>query len=194
MSEIIINISKASIKILGVEEPRPMIKYVGQRSNNSNLIGVEIGTWEGRTAYSIMSHLPMKQLFCIDPYLKYDSYGEVWNQDRSQDDFNHKMELAKHRLKKFNDKIVFIRKLSSEAVDEIPDNLDFVYTDGNHSYKYVKKDIELYYPKVKLGGVIGGHNYEAKFYEVSQAVLEFVDKHNLKLFGMRKDWWIHKSK
>ena len=48
--------------------------------------------------------------------------------------------------------------MSEDAVDDIPEKLDFVYIDGNHAYEYVKKDIGLYYPKLKKGGVIGGHD------------------------------------
>lgn len=32
---------------------------------------------------------------------------------------------------------------------------------GNHDYEFVKKDIELYYPKLKKGGVLGGDNFDS---------------------------------
>jgi hypothetical protein len=49
-----------------------------------------------------------------------------------------------------------IRKPSFEAVDDIPNNIDFLYIDGNHKYKYVFKELQLYYDKVKPGGIIIG--------------------------------------
>jgi cephalosporin hydroxylase len=38
-------------------------------------------------------------------------------------------------------------------------SLDFVYIDANHAYNYVVQDIELWYPKVKKGGYLCGHDY-----------------------------------
>ena len=38
-------------------------------------------------------------------------------------------------------------------------SIDFIYIDGNHQYDFVKKDLEDYVPKVKVGGVIAGHDY-----------------------------------
>ena len=83
--------------------------------------------------------------------------------------------------------------MSEDAVDDIP-MVDFIYIDGNHSYDFVKRDIELYYPKVKDGGVIGGH--DIYFHEVQKAVFEFVIKNNLlnNLHAKYPDWWIIKEK
>jgi len=39
------------------------------------------------------------------------------------------------------------------------ESLDFVYIDANHEYKWVSSDIVLWFPKVKKGGWIGGHDY-----------------------------------
>ena len=57
---------------------------------------------------------------------------------------------------KYGKRVIFIRKLSTQAVDSIPNNIDFLYIDGNHKYTYVYKDLELYYPKVKSNCYIIG--------------------------------------
>lgn len=45
------------------------------------------------------------------------------------------------------------------AMPSIPDgSLDFVYIDGNHSEEYVRQDIRLWWPKVKIGGMLAGHD------------------------------------
>jgi predicted O-methyltransferase YrrM len=36
--------------------------------------------------------------------------------------------------------------------------LDFVFIDGDHSYKGVKRDFEIYSPLVKKGGIVGFHD------------------------------------
>lgn len=94
----------------------------------------------------------------IDPYLAYKGYKEsqVPNYGKG---ISKKKEIAKKILKKYKDKVVWIYAFSEKAISEIKEQVDFVYIDGNHEYAFVKKDIELYYPKVKIGGIIGGDDY-----------------------------------
>ena len=40
-------------------------------------------------------------------------------------------------------------------------SLDFVYIDGDHQYESCKKDLQLWIPKIKKGGIIAGHDYLA---------------------------------
>jgi len=173
---------------------KPMIEFVYNRNiDDRNLIGVEIGIFRGVNAHAILSFLPIKMFYLIDPYLEYDEYVESWIPDHSQSDFNNDYVMAKKRLRKFKDKITFIKMKSEEAITQIPDGLDFIYVDGNHKYEYVKQDLELYWPKLREGGVLGGDNFEVEFQGIPRAVLEFVDKMNLKLYGVDKDWWIIKA-
>jgi hypothetical protein len=59
-----------------------------------------------------------------------------------------------------------------QAVTKFADNsLDFVYLDGNHTYDFVKQDLNAWYNKVKVGGILAGHDYPLK--SVKQAVDEF---------------------
>jgi hypothetical protein len=52
-------------------------------------------------------------------------------------------------------------RASSEIASNMfqDESLDFVYIDANHAYDFVKQDIELWYPKVKKGGYLWGHDY-----------------------------------
>lgn len=172
-----------------IATPRPMIEFIKQRFN-CPLIGVEIGVAEGINAYSIVQTLPIKKLFLIDPYIPYIQDGKLFTE------YVDSYEEAKLRLKPFSDKIVWILKTSDEAVSEIPDELDFVYIDGNHSYDYVKRDILNYFPKIKHGGVIGGHDFEPKYQGVRKAVLEFIHKHSHEIgevYVEKSDWWVIKG-
>jgi len=157
---------------------RPMFEFIYTHNKEKDLTGVEIGVSAGHNAKNILKRVPIKDLYLIDPYLG-----------------DHKKEFskAKHRLHSFEDKTVFIKKKSEDAVDDIPDNLDFAYIDGNHEYEYVLRDIELYYPKIKNGGVIGGHDFVGGKPSVFHTVIEFVDKHNLELHTAQSDWWVIKK-
>lgn len=55
---------------------------------------------------------------------------------------------------------IIIRKDSINASKEIKDNsLDFVYIDACHSFDSCYSDILAWFPKVRHGGIIAGHDY-----------------------------------
>lgn len=150
---------------------RPMAVAV-EKTGRNNLTGVEIGVYHGFNAKTILKNLPIKKIYLIDIHLT---------------------SKTRKRLSKYNDKIKFIENTSDKASAEVPNNLDFVYIDGSHEYEFVKKDIELYYPKVKKGGIFGGHDFDANHMDVCMAVFEFVQKNKLKLYGKNTDWWAIKG-
>ena len=64
-----------------------------------------------------------------------------------------------------------IRGYSHDVAKQIPDDsVDLVFIDANHSYEYVKNDIIDYKPKIKLGGLLSGHDID--YPGVSQAINE----------------------
>jgi len=61
---------------------------------------------------------------------------------------------------------------SLEAVLMIPDiSLDFVFIDAMHTYEAVKEDIRAWFPKIRSGGIVAGHDYS--WDGVKKAVDEF---------------------
>jgi predicted O-methyltransferase YrrM len=69
--------------------------------------------------------------------------------------------------------IQLITKTSDDAADDFNDEVfDFVYIDGIHQYENVLSDIKNYLPKIKKGGVIGGHDYVSNWPGVQLAVNE----------------------
>lgn len=167
---------------------RPAIKFLAKRAGK-NLIGVELGVYQGVNAERILQTLDIKKLYLVDPYADYvDSTGYKWTHQAKNE------HIARERLKKYAPKIDFLIMTSTEAKDAIKEELDFVYVDASHTYRHVKEDIENYYPKLKLGGVLAGHDFNAKFLGVVRAVMEFSNSRSLELFGDYHDWWIIKGK
>jgi hypothetical protein len=165
---------------------RPFVDFL-QNNFKTAVTGVEIGVSEGINAEHMLKVLNIEKLYLVDPYSAYDD-GFA----RTSSHLCEREEQAKKRLKKFGDKIQFIRLGSSDAAPHVPGNLDFAYIDGNHTYEYIKQDIADYYPKVKDGGVLGGHDFSGYFPDVPKAVIEFAEKMNLKLYSEFYDWWIVK--
>ncbi len=82
------------------------------------------------------------------------------------------------------------------------EHFDFVYIDADHSYEAVKADIEAWWPKVRMGGVLAGHDY-TKPHQVNQAhfgVIQAVDEfiaenpkcffHTTKAFEAYPSWFV----
>jgi predicted O-methyltransferase YrrM len=66
--------------------------------------------------------------------------------------------LARNNLK--DPKYALIRSGSEDGSKNVLDeSLDFVYIDADHTYESVKKDLSLWIPKVRKGGVVMGHDY-----------------------------------
>jgi len=162
---------------------RATTRYLMKNYQKKDLICAEIGVDYGLNAKTLLKLLPIKKLYLIDPYQQ--ELDSVLGEERYKN--------AKKILRKYKDKTEFIRKSSSEAIKDIPKNIDFIYLDGSHEYEQVKKDIELYYPKVKKGGIIGGHDFWASTRGVCKAVIEFAEENNLDLYGEITDWWIIKK-
>jgi len=171
------------------ETPRASVKFVKKILGTKPLIACEIGVCDGHNSVSILKNLNINKLYLIDPYQSYDEEGipSAYNLDLNKN-------IAEKRLKKFKDKIVWIRKESVKAPKDIPEKIDYVYIDGNHDYEHVKEDIETYFPKLSRGGVLAGHDIENGLTPnhdgVIKAVVEFATNNNLKLYFHAPDWWV----
>jgi cephalosporin hydroxylase len=120
-------------------------------------VGVEVGTFKGEYSKEILQRWG-GTLYMVD----------VWNElgDEYIDASNHKnfeggvYGECMNNIKGFEERGIMVRATSKKASELFEDNsLDFVYIDANHAYDFVKEDIQLWYPKVKSGGWIMGHDY-----------------------------------
>jgi hypothetical protein len=147
----------------------------------------EIGVDRGNFSERILRVVRPRTLHLIDPW-KYES-GDTYRAAR------YGPELAKSQanmdniyqtvVKNFRSEVetgqVVIHRGSSEEVCGCWEEhyFDWIYVDGNHLYEFVKKDLEIYYHKVKDGGFITGDDYaEGGWFQggVKRAVDEFITK------------------
>jgi hypothetical protein len=62
------------------------------------------------------------------------------------------------------------------------DSVDFVWLDGDHGYEGVRHDLEAWFPRIRPGGFLGGHDYNNDdFPGVRQAVDPFFAEVGLEL-------------
>lgn len=151
-------------------------------------IGVEVGVLRGEFSYSILDRSRLF-LFLIDPYKHLENYKDAEN-GSDLDHQENKKEMLKH-ISIFNGRFYLFEKQSLDVVNLFEDeSLDFVYLDGDHSYEYVKKELPLWYSKIKVGGILSGHDYvNNSWIGVKKAVDEFSKKHNLTINLSGEDNW-----
>ena len=149
---------------LRYQVPMPIVLPIDRENGLTELfnelgfkVGAEIGTSKGRYAKWLLLRVKGLKLYCVDPWEIYDDYVEYNNKETKEtcDDF---FEQTKERLKGMN--VEFIRKRSMDAVKDFKDNsLDFVFIDGNHTFEYAVEDIAKWEKKVRIGGIVSGHDY-----------------------------------
>lgn len=140
-------------------------------------IGCEIGVRLGNYSKFLLENTNLEILYSIDPWSpKYLEYGHAEGDGGES--------ITRKILEKFNERSLIVKEPSFEAVKKFGNNFfDFIYIDAAHDYKSVKDDINLFYPKLKVGGIMSGHDYlEYPDYGVVGAVDEFIKEYNLKLF------------
>lgn len=128
--------------------------------NELNLVGtaVEVGVFRGEFARLLLERWKGRKLILVDPWRHLGDYLDSWNLSDEETEENYRITLSV--LSEFKNRVDILRMKSEEAAPFVPDNsCDFIHIDANHSYEAVKRDLELWYPKLRAGGVMSGHDY-----------------------------------
>ncbi len=153
-------------------------------------IGVEVGVDRGDFAAVLAAGWDFKELYLVDPWS-----GE-WGGMAGEDIY-----LAVRLRFQSDPRIRICRTTSRDGV--IPfafQSVDFAYIDADHTYESVKSNLWEWWPKVKPGGILAGHDYTDRKYMwgqfgVKQAVTEFAVDNGLSVNvttdeGDENSWWI----
>jgi predicted O-methyltransferase YrrM len=147
---------------------------------------VEIGCWKGRSASCMAVEIANSgkniDFYCVDHW-KGSSEHIAMGIDLSTlyDTFKTNMDPVK-------DYYTDIKLNSVDAAATFADEtLDFIFIDASHEYESVKSDISAWLPKLKVGGIISGHDYH--YPPVKQAV----DENNFSdlQINAAEDVWIY---
>jgi GT2 family glycosyltransferase len=152
-----------------------MLSIIGVKGKRCAEIGVE----RGHYSQKILAEGP-SALLLVDPWKHQDE--SIYPKDTSNVDdneFEKRYQEVQQTLGK-DPCVTLYRSYSIEAVKINEDaSLDFVYIDAIHTKEAVFEDMCAWWPKVKLGGWLCGHDYQ--FTGVVEAVRDFCAKENVKL-------------
>jgi hypothetical protein len=180
--------------------------------------GIELGVFKGEFSKVILNNWS-GTLYLIDVWrpLPVEEYDDVSNNQYHSNAYSDVI----NNIKEYEDRAFMLRMSSKDAIEIFEDqSLDFIYIDANHTYESAREDIKLWYPKIKFGGMISGHDYLPQYlfdqrpneknipilngeekdyvgmFGINHAVNEFVVKYNLKLNLTNEfysTWWTIKD-
>lgn len=150
--------------------------------------GVEIGIYLGGHA-KIMLDAGL-EVWMVDEWKHREDYNDPANHDQTT--FDAFYEFVQKTLG-WRQKAHIIRASSLEATISVPDDLDFVYIDAEHTPKAIKQDLELWYPKLRVGGIMSGHDW-ANGFEIEQTILDFAKAQGKPTVVLSpcQNWWFVK--
>ena len=139
--------------------------------------GAEIGVAEGLHSEHLCKSMPRVTLLCVDPWIIYPESFRA--RQINQELCDSRYEQAVERLAPYD--CTLVKSMAMDYVHEVPDeSLDFVYIDGNHEFDWVMEDLINWSKKVRVGGIVGGHDfYVFNHAGVIEAVYAYTRAHNI---------------
>lgn len=124
-----------------------------------NGTGVEIGVHVGQFFEHLRRNWNGKLLVGVDPWKGYGDYCGMTDEERYQ--------AACKRAESSGGAdrdCLLVRETSAGYASlvrksSLGRNFDFVYLDGDHSYEGIKEDLRVWWPLVRSGGVLCGHDW-----------------------------------
>lgn len=157
-------------------------------SRRQRFCGAELGVDKGHTSACLLRKFPRLQLLMVDWYAGTDC-------GRVKADANCDLLTAKEATEFARDRRIMLLGTTHAASRLVADgSLDFVFIDANHSYAGVAEDLVDWVPKVRVGGIISGHDYTTvlrKRYKkgVRLAVDEFIAASGFELHVRSRQIW-----
>ena len=164
-----------------------------------NFTFAEIGVWKGKSlSYFVVESINRQKtgkIFAIDHWNGSEEHisKDNWAYEKLLETENGLYEHFLSNIDPIKDYISVIRKSSIEASKDFSDNtFDAIFIDGSHDYDNVKADINVWYPKLKNGAIISGHDYNSGWPGVVDAVNEFAVQNNITIYRSSDSCWYTK--
>ncbi len=159
----------------------------------------ELGVAKGDNLWTMIKHGFPKYALAIDVWS--EEVCPYYTQKYHDSNYEKVQRVFAVARKWSGSEIDIIKGDHSILVDNYEDeSFDYVYIDSSHLYEDTVRDIAQWWPKVKKGGIIAGHDYsdgKGGIYGVIQAVDEFVEANNIEYIHITreqtKSWIILKT-
>lgn len=136
------------------------LDYLASLVERQGMRVADVGAWKGMST-SVLGKLAKAMggtVFAIDHWL---GNAGTWNVTIARDFDVFSIFKNNLRILGLSDVVQVIRAASQDAIGQFADNsLDLVFIDADHCYAAIHDDIRLWLPKVRVGGILCGHDCE----------------------------------
>ena len=136
---------------------------------------VELGCYKGKSTSFIGVEIHKRKrdinFIAVDSFQGATNSTDA-NEIKAYEGISEIQESYTYNVAPIGNKIKTIVSLTDEAAQYFEDgSVDVIFVDGGHSYEVVKADILAWLPKMKKGGIMAGHDFNA-WQGVNKAVTE----------------------
>lgn len=128
----------------------------------------EIGVWKGTSSAYFLQQIPELYLMMVDPWAVIQEYIDSGDKTarQTQEQFDEIAETAKRNTEEYADRRLIFKTTSLKAASLLEgfNSLHLIFIDGNHAQKAVAEDLRLWWPKIRPGGILCGHDYGGNRY------------------------------
>ena len=182
-----------------MRRPQPALGRLLRKKVKPLRVGTEVGAWRGLTSESLLCRFPNLRLIMVDCW---EIGGGHETMPKTAGELKAARWEAQFRTEFADGRREILWAESVEAARRVTDgSQDFVFIDGEHTYEEVRRDIMSWWPKVRIGGILCGHDYRglavpgAEFRgQVKRAVDEWASLHGLEVNAWKADiFWVRKG-
>jgi len=141
----------------------------------------EIGVWKAKFCKRVLESTgdQIEEYWAIDPWDINLAFSQVERRRTPLKWFQMHYHCCSQMM--YFPQLKVVKMTSEQACEIFPDGyFDMVYIDTVHTFDHVWADIEYWLPKVRKGGIIGGHDYGYRGWpEVKEAVDKYFGEENL---------------
>lgn len=148
-----------------VQMPIPPFKYRAELGDILNAegmrTGVELGVQRGLYSLDMLSRWKSCTYYVlVDLWKHQENYKDAANLgDAGHAAFRQE---TMQRLRRYSSKLQVCQDYTTRCAEKyrrVNTTFDFIYVDARHDYKGVLLDLNDWYPMLKRGGIIAGHDY-----------------------------------
>lgn len=163
---------------------------------------VEVGCKAGQTVGHVLRECPQLRAIAIDPWIQQEPSDDVtretyedWNFEKIEAEFWKNVGDSRERCEQLRqtsrDSAIQWTARAHVMHTQPVKYAEVIFIDAIHDYDSVKQDIAMWWPLVREGGYLCGHDYQHKFPGVMRAVAEHFNLMDVCL-GPDSMWWVQK--
>lgn len=138
------------------------LRKLFSKYNYPGSIGIEIGSFLGRSSVEIASAIPNGVLHCMD---KWDNWQVSYTDSNAPAEWYQPLIGTTCSLQTFLDNTSACSNIQTHQITNVADisswgnPVDFVFLDAAHRNPSDIEYINFWLPKIKQGGIFAGHDY-----------------------------------